>query len=169
MGRTSTTLLSFSFLFNYCYYYWNTKREPLQRREARGTRQGNAKWLDLRSLRFSALCWLASFTARREYLAWAYPLPRCSCTFCLFRFFPWWKGKAKYAKLPSFYASILSLVTRTPIPVSDQNNFIFNILSSWICISEHFGFSSDKDDRLIAIFLDHFRPGYPKFSKKSFV
>ena len=33
------------FLFNYCYYYWNTKREPLRRREARGTRKRNAKWL----------------------------------------------------------------------------------------------------------------------------
>ena len=45
MGRTSTTLLPFSFLLNYCHYYWNTKREPLQRREARGTRKRNAKWL----------------------------------------------------------------------------------------------------------------------------
>ena len=45
MRRTSTTLLQFSFLFNYCYYYWNTKREPLQRRETRGTRKRNAKWL----------------------------------------------------------------------------------------------------------------------------
>ena len=45
MGRTSKTLLPFSFLFNYCHYYWNTKREPLQRREARGTRKRNAKWL----------------------------------------------------------------------------------------------------------------------------
>ena len=33
---------------------------------------------------------------------------RCSCTLRLFRFFPWGKGTAKYAKVPSFYASILS-------------------------------------------------------------
>ena len=51
------------------------------------------------------------------------------------------------------------IFTQTPIPISvtNQNNFIFNILLSWICISGHFGFSSDKDDRLIAILLDHFR------------
>ena len=61
-----------------------------------------------RSLRFSALCWLASLTARKEWLAWAYPLPRCSCTLRLFRFFPRGKRIATYAKLPSFYASILS-------------------------------------------------------------
>ena len=41
--------------------------------------------------------------------------------------------------------------------------------------SGHFGFSSDKDDRLIAILLDHFRRLksvrviYPNFSKKYFV
>ena len=53
--------------------------------------------------------------------------------------------------------------TQTPIPISlsDQNNFIFNIVLSWICISGHFGSSSDKDDRLIAILLDHFRPVCP--------
>ena len=33
------------FSFNYCYYYENTKREPLRRREARSTRKRNAKWL----------------------------------------------------------------------------------------------------------------------------
>ena len=36
--------------------------------------------------------------------------------------------------------------TQTPIPISlsDQNNFIFNIVLSWICISRHFGSSSNS-------------------------
>ena len=43
------------------------QKEPLRRREARGTRKRNAKLMTgVRSLRFSALCWLASLTARKE-------------------------------------------------------------------------------------------------------
>ena len=72
----------------------------------------------VRSLRFSVLCWLASLTARKEWLAWAYPLPRCSCTLRLFRFFPWGKGTATYAKLPSFYASILSFYANPNTDIS---------------------------------------------------
>ena len=66
MGRTFTTLLPFFFLFNYCYYYWNTKREPSA--EERGERHQKEKreMTGVRSLRSSALCWLASLTARRE-------------------------------------------------------------------------------------------------------
>ena len=72
----------------------------------------------VRSLWFSALCWLASLTARKEWLAWAYPLPRSSCTLRLFRFFPWGKGTATYAKLPSFYASILSFYANPNTDIS---------------------------------------------------
>ena len=66
MGQTFTSLLPFFFLFNYCYYYWNTKQEPLRRREARGHQKEKREMTGVRSLRFSALCWLASLTARRE-------------------------------------------------------------------------------------------------------
>ena len=44
-GTNVHNTLTIFFLFNYCYYYWNTRREPLRRREARGTRKRNAKWL----------------------------------------------------------------------------------------------------------------------------
>ena len=66
MGRTFTTLLPFFFLFNYCYYYLNTKREPLRRRRSEGHQKEKREMTGVRSLRFSALCWLASLTARRE-------------------------------------------------------------------------------------------------------
>ena len=106
MGRTSTTLLPFSFLINYCYYYWNTKRE--QRREARGTRKRNAKWLGC------GRSGLALFAGSHRS-----PLEENSSlepTLCqgvavpsvFFVFFLSGKGSAMYAKLPSFYASILS-------------------------------------------------------------
>ena len=72
----------------------------------------------VRSLRFGVLYWLASLTARKEWLAWAYPLPRSSCTLRLFRFFPWGKGIATYAKLPSFYASILSFYANPNTDIS---------------------------------------------------
>ena len=167
MGRPFTTLLPFFFLFNYCYYYWNTKREPLRRREARGTRKRNAKWLGcgrsgLALFAGSHRSPLEENSSLEPTLCQGIAVPSSS--------FPLGgRVRPSTPKLPSFYASILSSVTRTPIPVSDQNNSIFNILLSWICISGHFGFSSDKDDRLIVIFLDHLRPDYPKFSKKSFV
>ena len=96
------------FLFNYCYYYWNTKREPLQRREARGTRKRNAKWLGC------GRSGLALFAGSHRS-----PLEENSSlepTLCqgvavpsvFFVFFLSGKGSATYAKLPSFYASILS-------------------------------------------------------------
>ena len=85
-------------------------------------------------LRFSALCWLASLTARKEWLAWSYPLPRCSCTLRLFRFFPWGKGTATYAKLPSFYASIVSFYANPNTDISQwskqfylQYRFVMNM------------------------------------------
>ena len=58
---------------------------------------------------------------------------------------------ATYAKLPSFYACILSFYGN-PNTCQWWKQFYGNILLSWICFSGHFGFSSDKDDRLIAIF-----------------
>ena len=58
---------------------------------------------------------------------------------------------ATYAKLPSFYASILSFYGN-PNTCQWWKQFYGNILLSWICFSGHFGFSSGKDDRLIAIF-----------------
>ena len=96
------------FLFNYCYYYWNTKREPLRRREARGTRKRNAKWLGC------GRSGLALFAGSHRS-----PLEENSSlepTLCqgvavpsvFFVFFLSGKGSATYAKLPSFYASILS-------------------------------------------------------------
>ena len=158
------------FLFNYCYYYWNTKREPLQRREARGTRNRNAKWLGCGR---SGLALFAD--SHRSPLEENSSLEPTLCQdvtvpSAFFVFSP--GGRVRPRTLSYLLSTPLFWVfTRTPIPISfsDQNNSIFNILLSWICISGHFGFSSDKDDRLIAIFLDHFRPGYPKFSKKSFV
>ena len=146
------------FLFNYCYYYWNTKREPLQRREARGTRKRNAKWLGC------GRSGLALFAGSHRS-----PLEENSSlepTLCqgvavpsvFFVFSP--GGRVRPRTLNYLLSTPLFWVfTQTPIPifVSDQNNFIFNILLSWICISGHFGFSSDKGDRLIAIILDHFR------------
>ena len=56
---------SYHFFFNYCYYYWNTKREPLRRR-GEGHQKEKREMTGMRSLRSSALCWLASLTARRE-------------------------------------------------------------------------------------------------------
>ena len=96
------------FLFNYCHYYWNTKREPLRGREARGTRKRNAKWL------VGGCSGLALFAGSHRS-----PLEENSSlepTLCqgvavpsvFFVFFPWGKGSATYAKLLSFYASILS-------------------------------------------------------------
>ena len=79
----------------------------------------------------------------------------CSCTLRLFRFFP--RGRVLPRTLNYLFSTPLFWVfTQTPIPISvtDQNNFILNIFLSSICISGHFSFSSDKDDRLIAILLD---------------
>ena len=118
-----------------------------------GTRKRNANWLgcgrsDLALLAGPHRTPLKKNSSLEPYLCQGVALPSAFFVFSL-----WGKGTATYAKLPSFYASI----TPIPISVSDQNNFIFNIFLSWICISGHFGFSSDKDDRLIAILLDHFR------------
>ena len=45
-------------------------------------------------------------------------MPRSCCTLRLFRFFPWGKGIATYAKLPSFYASILSFYANPNTDIS---------------------------------------------------
>ena len=160
MGRTPTTLLPFSFLFNYCYYYWNTKREPLQRRETRGTRKRNAKWLGCGR---SGLALFAG--SHRSPLEENSSLEPTLCQSAavpsaFFVFSP--GGRVRPSTLSYLLSTPLFWVfTQTPIPISlsDQNNFIFFLfyLLSWICISGHFGFLSDKDDRLIAILLDHFR------------
>ena len=167
--------LTIFFLFNYCYYYWNTKREPLQRREARGTRKRNPKWLGC------GRSGLALFAGSHRS-----PLEENSSlepTLCqgvavpsvFFVFSP--GGRVRPRTLNYLLSTPLFWVfTQTPIPisVSDQNNFVFNILLSWISISGHFGISSDKNDRLLAVLLDHFRRlksvrVIQNFQKKSFV
>ena len=162
------------FLFNYCYYYWNTKREPLQRREARGTRKRNAKWLGC------GRSGLALFAGSHRS-----PLEENSSlepTLCqgvavpsvFFVFSP--GGRVRPRTLNYLLSTPLFWVfTQTPIPisVSDQNNFIFNILcheyvfrgisvfkwQGWSIVSNSFGSLPS-----LAVC-----PGYPKFSKKSFV
>jgi len=157
MGRTFTILLPF-FSFYYCYYYWNTKWEPQRRREARGTRKRNAKWLGcgrsgLALFAGSHRSPLEENSSLEPTLCQGVAVP--SAFFVLSPV-----GRVLPLTLSYLLSTPLFWVfTQTPIPisVSDQNNFIFNILLSCICISGHFGFSSDKDDRLIAILLDHFR------------
>ena len=149
------------FSFNYCYYYENTKREPLRRREARSTRKRNAKWLGCGR---SGLALFAG--SHRSPLEENSSLEPTLCQgvavpSAFFVFSP--GGRVRPRTLIYLLSTpLLWVFTQNPIPisVSDQNNFIFNILLSWISISGHFGVSSDKDDRLIAVL------GYPKFSKK---
>ena len=149
--------LTIFFLFNYCYYYWNTKREPLQRREARGTRKRNAKWLGcgrsgLALFAGSHRSPLEENSSLEPTLCQGVTVPSAVLVFSR-------GGRVRPRTLsyllstPLFWDLTHTLI---PISVSDQSNFIFDILLSWICISEHFGFSSDKYDRLIAILLDHF-------------
>ena len=145
------------FLFNYCYYYWNTKREPLRRREARGTRKRNAKWLGcgrsgLALFAGSHRSPLEENSSLEPTLCQGVTVPSAFFVFFFPRERVWPSTLSYLLSTPLFW-----VFTQTPIPVSDQHNFIFNILFSWICISGNFGFSSDRYDRLIAILLDHFR------------
>ena len=149
---------SYHFFFNYCYYYWNTKREPLRRREAWGTRKRNAKWLGcgrsgLALFAGSHRSTLEKNSSLEPTLCQGVAVPSA-----FFVFSP--GGRVRPRTLIYLLSTpLLWVFTQNPIPisVSDQNNFIFNILLSWICMSGHFGFSSDKYDGLIAILLDHFR------------
>ena len=92
------------FLFNYCYYYWNTKREPLRRRGARGTRKRNAKWpgcgrSGLALFNGSHRSPLEENSSLVPTLCQGVTVPSAFFVF----FFPSGKSTAKYAKLPSFF------------------------------------------------------------------
>ena len=145
-----------------CYYYWNTKREPLRRREARGTRKRDAKWLGCG--RSGLALFAGSHRSPLEKNGLLEPT-LCQEVAVPSAFFVFSPGGRVLPRTLSYLLStpLFWVFTQTPIPISlsDQNNFIFNIVLSWICISGHFGSSSDKDDRLIAILLDHFRPVCP--------
>ena len=111
MERTFITLLPFFFQLLLLLLEYQAGASAEER--GKGHQKEKPQMTGVPSLRFSALCWLTLLTARREKLVWAYPLPRCSFTLRLFRFFfPLWKGTATYTKLPSFYASILSFYAK---------------------------------------------------------
>ena len=173
MRRPFTTLLPFFFLFNYCYYYWNTKREPLQRREARGTWKTNAKWLGCG--RSGLALFAGSHCSPLEENSSLEPMLRCSCTLRLFRFFPWGKGTAKYAKVPSFYASILSFYANPNTDICQwskqfylQYPFVMNMYFGAFRFFKWQGWSIDSNSFGSLPSLE-VCPSYPKFSKKSFV
>ena len=162
------------FLFNYCYYYWNTKREPLQRREARGTRKRNAKWLGCGR---SGLALFAG--SHRSPLEESSLLEPTLCqgvtvpsAFFVF-FFPSGKGMAKYAKLPSFYVSILSFYAN---PNTCQWSTQFYLQYPFL-MNMYFGEFRFFKWQVWSIDSNSFGPlpslevcpGYPKFSKKNFV
>ena len=156
-GTNVHNTLTIFFLFNYCYYYWNTRREPLRRREARGTRKRNAKWLGC-----GRSCLALFAGSHRSPLEENSSLEPTLCQgvavpSAFFVFFPWGKGTAKYAKLPSFYASILSFYANPNTDICQWSTQFY--LQYPFVMNMYFGafrFSSDKYDRLIAILLDHF-------------
>ena len=181
MGRTFTSLLPFFFSFNYCYYYWNTKREPLRRREARGTRKRNAKWLgcgrsDLALFAGSHRSPLEENSSLEPTLCQGVAVPSA-----FFVFFPWGKGSATYAKLPSFYASILSFYANPNTDICQwskqfylQYPFVMNMYfgafrffkwQGWLIDSNSFGSLPSLEvcpSGLSKIFKKVLRLGYPR-------
>ena len=164
------------FLFNYCYYYWNTKREPLRRREARGTRKRNAKWLGcgcsgLALFAGSHRSPLEENSSLEPTLCQGVTVPSAFLVF----FFPSGKGMAKYAKLPSFYASILSFYANPNTDICQwskqfylQHPFVMNMYFGEFRFFKWQGWSIDSNSFGSLPSLE-VCPGYPKFSKKSFV
>ena len=164
-------------LFNYCYYYWNTKREPLRRREARGTRKRNAQWLGCgRSV-------LALFAGSHRS-----PLEENSSlepTLCqgvavpsvFFVFFLSGKGSATSRTLNYLLSTPLFWVF-TQTPITDicewskqfylQYPFVMNMYFGAFRFFKWQGWSIDSNSFGSLPSLE-VCPGYPKFSKKSFV